>query len=376
MLKLRPTLWDRCRVLAYLSCPKVTFLALAFLGCASSAFGQGRPLLGKRVPPPIAGRPTHFSFIEGKYTLDVRAAPTNVHVEDPIRLEIRLRGAGPKEGEPDRKYIRNLFPESWSRDFHVQEMRDEHTVNREEKTWLFVYRLKPKHANVRAIDDVKLVYYDAAFGAKGYITIPSERIALTVQPKPDTPPDVPLDVPAAPESFYASSGKDVLAAPPTWTAPGFLEIGLFLGITPAFCVFGAIAYRRLWPDEPSVARHFRASAAQRAHACLRQGEAAWRVVQRYLSERLDFAAVDATPDEVAAFLRRLGFALTLCEEARGLLRMCDVLRYSVDSSPWDTTPIVSQLGPTTRLESYPTSRLAEDAARLIDALETDPCMRS
>ena len=43
---------------------------------------------------------------------------------------------------------------------------DEDRVLKDEKTWLFVYRLRPKHVNVKEIDGLKFIYYDPEYRGK------------------------------------------------------------------------------------------------------------------------------------------------------------------------------------------------------------------
>src|SRR5258706_126919 len=115
-------------------------------------------------------RPDNYSKIEGKYAIKVRAEPTDVQVEEAITLRIYLTGSGPEKSEPKREHLR-LFPDEWKHDFHILGLPEQDEVMRDKKTWLFVYRLKPKHAKVDAIDDIKLVYYDPNLpGEKKYVT--------------------------------------------------------------------------------------------------------------------------------------------------------------------------------------------------------------
>lgn len=82
--------------------------------------------------------------------------------------------------------------------------------------------------------------------------------------------------------------------------------------------------------------------------------APWTLVGRYLHERYDFAVADATPAEVAQFLERRGFAMTVCEMARAFFASSDAVRFA---------------------ESGARPELSDQAARLIRAMEADPCAR-
>jgi hypothetical protein len=111
----------------------------------------------------------------------------------------------------------------------------------------------------------------------------------------------------------------------------------------------------MFPDEHRLLYLRRNQAAERAIAELRNSAAEpWSVVCRYLHERYDFAVEDATPREVARFLKRRGFALERCTEGEAFLRACDASRYT-GAAPTASAPLI------------------EEAIRLIQALEADPC---
>jgi hypothetical protein len=75
-----------------------------------------------------------------------------------------------------------------------------------------------------------------------------------------------------------------------------------------------------------------------------------------LQERLDFPVEDSTPVEVYSFLKRRGVALGLCSQCQALFQASDAERFTAHA-PGDP-------------------QLAETAARLIRALEEDPCVRA
>jgi hypothetical protein len=311
------------------------------LACGSSALAQNAP---------IAGRPVDYSNIEGKYDIKVSAAPTRVHVEEAVTLRVEIIGTGPKEFEPNRKYLK-LFPESFENDFYKQELQTEHQVDRDKNIWLFVYQLKPKHAKVDAIPDLKLVFYDP--GTKRFVTRYADAIPLKVTPKPEPPgPEVPIS--AVPSSFFTLTNTQDLGRAGSSFALSGMQVVWLLILPPLLCVAGAWAWRHWFPDEFERARQYRLGSAARALAALQTSSAnAQDAVCRYLQDRLDFPVVDPTPVEVFVFLKRRGIALPLCSQGRSFFQACDAARYSA-------TPATPQL--------------AESARRLIRALEADPCV--
>jgi hypothetical protein len=309
-------------------------------------------------PFPLADRPIDFSNIVGKYDIKATADPTDLQVEQSITLRIQIIGEGRKEYEPNRKNLR-LFPDSWKSDFYVQEMQDKHEVIRARKTWLFVYRLKPKHVKVNAIDDIKLVYYDPNIRDKlKFVTKYANSIKITVKPKPDKSDEMVVPLSAAPPSFFEFVGtRHVLArSPDPFTISG-LQLIWLMALPPLACLFSVIVWRRYFPDKAQRAIQYRGGSAARALAQLQTGSVSvWDVVRRYLRERFDFPVEDPTPSEVSAFLKRRGFALALCEQGRTFLQACDAARYTSGRI----------------IES---KQLLDAAAGLIQALETDPCVR-
>ena len=301
--------------------------ALLYL-CLLAVLPQAAAIAGGPDDPPIVGRPDRFSNIVGKYELQVSAEPTEVRVEEPITLRIRIIGSGPAKYEPDRKHLQ-ILPD-WTDDFFVQEMREEHRVERDKKTWLFVYRLKPKHARVNVIDDIKLVFYDPK---EGFLTIEADPIKITVKPKPQ---DLSIKEPlaAVPERFFqcAPSAEIVGRTAPFDPGVGLLT-AVLLGV-PLACFVGALGWRRLYPDARTLHDRRRSQAAARALADLHAGRGTpWSVACRYLRERFDFAAQDAAPGEVARFLKRRGFALERCAEAENFFKSCDAARFTAATAP-------------------------------------------
>jgi hypothetical protein len=307
---------------------------------------------------PTVGVPPDFSGIVGKYQQPkMSATPTDVHVEQPIRVEIRITGAGPVEQEPDRKKIRRILPRSWDNDFFVNEKHDEHRVVRDEKTWLFVYVLKPKHTAVKAIDDFTLVTFDPEKPSRNkFNTKYANRIEITVKPKLDSEQKITIVDPAAPASFYEVLSVDVHDSVVPISIAAW-QVALFLVLPPILCVAVVFGYRRAFPSASARSQRFRSEAARRALVQLeRRSGPAWTVVACYLHERFGFAAADATPAEVAAFLQRRGFARPLIKQARAFFQDCDAVRF--------TPEVGAEM-----------KRLPEDAACLIQSLEADPCAR-
>jgi hypothetical protein len=328
-----------------------SILLSLFLVLPSYVFAQKTP-----IDPPVTDRPADFSNIVGKYDIRVRAEPTEVQVEQPITLRIYLTGEGPEKYEPNRMRLR-LFPESWKSDFYVQEIPDQHEVHRDSKTWLFVYRIKPKHTKITAIDDIKLVYYNPNITDKDkFATKYADAIKITVKPKVGQSEKVELPVTAAPDSFFTYVGsKEILPqSTRTFSLTGW-QLAIFVVLPPVACFCVIIAWRRYCPDDSQRAIQYRDDSAERALAQLQSGSlSAWAVVCQYLRDRLDYAVADPVPAEIAAFLKRRGFAIARCAQGKSFFQKCDAARYKGSAST-------------------DAKHLVDAAAHLIQSLEADPC---
>lgn len=313
---------------------------------------------GTRDEPPKEYRPLEFSNIVGVWSMRVEAQPTEVRVEEAIRLRVILTGEGPPEYEPNRKYLK-LFPESFEADFYVQELRDEHRVQRDANTWVFVYRLKPKHEKVKEIDGITLWYYNPKSPAKRkYVPIFAPAIPLVVRPKSDAPVDIEvrdLDLPA---SYYeipppaAVIGREA----PFAILAGDLIVALAL--PPILCIVFVLAWRRWFPDDAERAVRIRRKAAEKALSALRSsGNDPHEIVGQYLAERLDFVPCDPTPTEAMQFLKRLGLDPSLCTLTAAYFAARDADRFAGQASS-------------------NRQHLTAMAIELINALEADRCMRS
>ncbi len=290
---------------------------------------------------PAVGRPPQYSGVEGQYALEVTAAPTTVHVEEPITLRVRIVG----RGQPPRRERLRLFPPGWERDFYIEEVPAEDQANPKAGTWDFVYRLRPKQERVQGISGLKLVYYHPQRQRYQTAYQEPEYLPLSVKPRPARAEDWEVAAARAPASFYALAPVDVESANPQagWGWVVLVVIG-----PPLACWLGA--RRRL--GGRAAAGH---AAAQRALKELEAGaEPAWLVLARYLRERLGYAGVEPTPADVARFLKRRGFARSLIEEARAFHAACDAARFAPSSGAAD--------------------HLRGEAIRLIGALETDKCL--
>jgi hypothetical protein len=330
---------------------KIAFLLLLVIH--GTARAQPEP-----VDPMLVGQPVDFSHVVGKYRIEASAFPTEVAVEQPITLLVHITGEGPPKYEPSRENLHHLFPASWDKDFYVEEMYDRHKVDRATKTWTFEFRLRPKHVHIDAIEGIKLVYFDPRSTEKNkYRPAFAEDIKIVVKPRPAENSNVVVAEPFAPDGFYQLASVNVQSQPAG--QPGslpWLAVAGFLAGVPFCCLLGGWWWRSYHPDEKEQRRRRRGRAAEQALAQLRAKDAKVApILGRYFQERFGLLLEQPTPAEVAAFFRRRGCALPLCEQCEALLQKCDAQRYARGAAAEVS--------------------MCEEAQRLIAALEADPCAR-
>jgi hypothetical protein len=276
-----------------------------------------------------------------------------------ITFTVRVTSRGPWQAAPRRPDLARL--RSFSERFDIQ--RASPSADREfrkPQAWEFDYTLKPKSASVHEIPPLLFVYYKPGSfpPEKGYRTIDAGPIALTVQAAP-----VPQEVEpirASDELFQRASSDDVLRL-----APGIPRLGVLglLLLPPVLCLGWYRLWCRLYPDAARLARQRRSVAARRALDALRsassdktdqQAARTALILAAYLRHRLDLPGGEATPADVAQHLERIGCSSELAGKAAELFRTCDQARFAphADCNGHD---------------------LPADAARLILALEAEPC---
>jgi hypothetical protein len=301
--------------------------------------------------PPVAGRPEDFSGLAGAFRISASATPTEVNVEDPITLVVRITG------EPDRSFRSNqpgqarlrVFPKQMNDDFFIEAVPEKDRYLENEKTWEFVYRLRPKRETVKVIPGLKLVYYFPP--RRKYQTSYADEIDLVVKPRPKAAPTAEtVEASRLPAAFYElASGADVLRRPAQWPWLGPV-LGLFLILPPVVCVLWYRRWRRLHPE--TLARERRSQAAHRALRALHHhpqpgGEETFALVTSYLRQRLDLPCAEPTPREVAQHLNRLSVSKQLRTRVADFFRACDAARFAGTAS----------------------NGLAEEAGQIIHALE-------
>jgi hypothetical protein len=308
--------------------------------------------------------PADFSQIVGKkYEISSSAAPTEVLVEEPIILKVQISGQGPQKYRPERKNL-HIFPEDVADDFHVEALTDQDKHQPGKGLWEFVYRLRPKRADVSRIPELQLKYFVPE--SKRFQSSFADEIVIKVTPRqPVTAEKLKLKVVQAPARFYQLRPAEEVARDDTPMPAPSPELALaILALPPLACLVWYRVWRRLYPNAAELRLRRRSRAARLAVAYLTKHAPdvprTRAAAVDFLRQRLDLPAVEATPREVARHLKRMGLAKPLALEWSVFLGDCDRFRFA---RPADALPA-----------DQPENPLCGEAIRLIHALEADPCV--
>lgn len=314
---------------------------------------------GQEMEPPVAGRPDDFSGIVGVYRIDITAAPTELHVEDPLTLVVKITGEGPAEFQPQRKSLR-IFPPAMNEDFFIEPLPEKDRRLESEKAWEFAFRIRPKRDGVTMVPGLKLVYYHPA--RRKFQSSYATAIELKVTPKPAVQPPIVAEAVSAPAHFFElTSAAEVLGQNSRWRLDQPIVLLALLLAPPIL----ALAWR--WRDHRDrrngmhLALLLRSQAAKHALHTLEQsqnqgGEKVFVVLNEYLHQRFDVPMAEPSQREVERVLGRAGVGKAVRNRVKQFLDACDAVRF----------------GPNGKADSL----LAGQAAQLIQVLEEESCRRS
>ncbi|MFN4260113.1 MAG: hypothetical protein ACK4RK_12525 [Gemmataceae bacterium] len=296
--------------------------------------------------PPILGQPRDYSGAVGSFHVTMRATPTEVAVEQPLRLTVRVQATrvppSPWTLRPPRRP--RLQEQPWFNErFHIEESRTDQP-DREfpsELAWEFDYWLRPRDTEVAQIPPLRFVYFNPAFVPewKGYMTTVAndgaERhsIPIYVRAKPAFSA-APLE--AAPDLFVLPADTRFLDRPYSAEFPSLVVLGLLVVAPPLACAAWYVWWRRRYPDAARLARLRRGRAARTALKGLRglaqldaveRGTRSASIMTTYLRHRLDLPAVEPAPAEVAAHLEHTGVTTELADKTAAFFRRCDAVRF-------------------------------------------------
>jgi hypothetical protein len=322
--------------------------------------GAGPDEAADATEAPLVGRPADLPFSEGvgSFQVTARAAPTRVQAEKPLRLTLRVEATGPVRHPPQRIDLRQV--PAVAEAFYVEDVpaEDRHP---DERTWEFVYVLKPRDTSVTEVPGMPFAFYNPAIrpASRGFQVAYTERIPLHVSKHAVFA--VPLEAPAS--ACQLATGPELLTARTPWRLPGPAWLAVLLAAPPLLCAAWYAGWRRLNPDAARRLMQRRSRAARLALEALRgarrlpaeqQAVRAAAAVTGYLRERLDLTVAEPTPGEAAAYLKGKGLSAGLTEQAAHFFAQCDAARFL----------------PT---RDEPGADLTDEASRVILAVEAETC---
>lgn len=275
------------------------------------------------VEPPLVNRPPHFSNIVGQFRLSATANPTQVLVEEPITLTVRLTGSAMVPYVPKREDLQ-IFAQDPSEDFYVEPVPEEDQASAKE--WSFVYRLRPKHVGVTSLPALHLTYYSPIF-RRYQTTLPTEEL-----------PKIAVKARPAPKLAFADSWKtEVPEGVKHWVEKSpFPErsgaivpekIQILLIALPPLVLGGWLVLRRHFRS--GVSNGPMSSAGRRAVTALRQRPAE-EVLADYLREGWHFPSEQITPREVGRFLKTQGVRREIYQAWEDFFRARDLSTFAGD----------------------------------------------
>jgi hypothetical protein len=296
--------------------------------------------------PPLAGRPANFSHIVGGFRIQSQAQPRAVEVEKPVLLTVRIQGEGDPRFLPQRKLLK-IFPEGFDDQFFVEDLAELDRTFAAEKTWEFIYRLRPKTAEVEFIPSLKLVFYHP--GRKRYTTTVTEPIPLTVKSAAQAEVKLPVKTILAPESFFETASVQAMLGwqwQPTsaWKAAAeLLALACLILVGSRYLLRG----RQRAPRKTALLSIDYAGSVGQLRGAL----------HHYLQHRFHLPQARWTGTEMVQRLRRLGLERPLLESLQAFLARCDAARFSPN---YDL--------PIEQFDAW-----CAEAQGLVDSVEADPC---
>jgi hypothetical protein len=282
---------------------------------------------------PVVGRPSDLPFSEASGWFDVRtrAEPATVEAETPLTFTLSVRAVRETRRPPQRIDLRQL--PAFDARFYIEDPSEEPS-RPDEKTWEFIYRLKPRRADVTEVPGLPFVYFNPYLRTvrKGFQVIYTDPIPLRVLPRETV--QVPVRAPE--NAFVVATGSAVLERQTLWTPPRIGPAAALLLSPPAVCIVWYLCWRRLYPDAARQASQRRSRAARRALQMLRtarrldaeqRAERTASILTGYLQERLDLTVAEPTPREVAALFAQRDCSPALTAQAIHLFEACDRARF-------------------------------------------------
>ncbi len=299
------------------------------------------------LPLPDAGKPADFSGAVGRFEFEVKAAPLDLQVGDPITVTMTIRSTGNLENLTLPAITGSDTLRVYPTQVQASPTQAQPSAHPHEK--VFEQVVLPQQAGAVTLPELRFSYFDPE--ARAYRTIVQAPIAVNVrasaqaQSAPLIVGALPREAARAPESL----GRDIVFikdAPGQFTSIGArryrsLSFWLFQPL-PLLAWIAALLYerqhRRLTGDE-RYARFTRAGRQARAaiagaRDAMQAGnptafyDAVARAVSEYLSAKLALPPGSVTADSAGDRLRALGLPTQITDELTEFFTTCERVRFA------------------------------------------------
>ena len=142
--------------------------------------------------PPVVGRPAEFSgAIGGPFVVTASIEPSELAVEQPATLTVRLVGPGNLRDLPRPALDKLPAFQPFAVDPLDDEFQDGSPPSR-----VFRYRLRPRTAGIREVPRIRFVYFNPAImpASRGYQTTYTSPLPLTVRESPSLSNPLPARI--------------------------------------------------------------------------------------------------------------------------------------------------------------------------------------
>jgi hypothetical protein len=304
---------------------------------------RSEPLTIQVRPLPTAGKPADFSGSIGRFNIDARPDKTDVEMNQPVTLSIKINGQGniKSVAEPAIPDLKDFRVYRASSNESVAKMGDKVGGT---KTFEEVFI--PRRPGLLEIPALTLTYFNPDAGK--YETIATKAISLNVK-KPEgyvSSPDVPY---SGPNMTLSSEAQDIRfikndlgAAQPIGRLVLFSPLYILVNALPVLVLAGLVIARKQKERLSSDVGYARARGASKmARKRLTKARSLANLAQvrdfygelslaltAYIADKLNISPHGLTSDQIADLLRQKGSDEQLVTEAVAFLRQCDFARFA------------------------------------------------
>jgi hypothetical protein len=269
------------------------------------------------LPLPETDRPTDFSGLVGKFTMESRLEPIVVSTGESATLTVTVSGLGNVNQIPNMK-----FPDLTGIKFYADQPKLDVTqsVRGLEGTKTMKWALVPETTGKRTLPPLTLSFFDPETGR--YRSLETVPPALTARPQKDAEPAPPLifegrDATAPEKEAIKALGRDILpihtSVEDILTPGAFIpqpwQLSIFMLVPPAvFLSLLCIARIRKKSLQTAVSTRSRKALKRFIRAYRRKNTAADRVsaVRNYINDRCTLCLGAVTSQELFDILKQKG----------------------------------------------------------------------